>query len=473
MGKTAKILLTFEIITLILLIILSFFVYPQADDFSFANSLHNLGWLGSQINWYKTWFGRFSSTMLMISLSYIDLSVLCKIFPVFIIFGYLFAFYLASKKLFPDVSKKFRAIFALTVFLLYVSGMPSLSQGIYWFCGAATYAVANIVMIIFLSSFGSIKNNKTYIGLILLGVFIAGSNETAMLIFMICVSAALLKDYRNKKLWMMFTVFAVFSLIVVLSPGNALRSEMFVGNHQIFLSVFKSTKTLIFLLAKWLLNPLLWAALFVFNYFKQKLRIKTFAFEIKPVWAMGFALFLMFCSLFPAFWSMNGRPPERTLNTMYLLFLFLVLYIVNLEKVSDFLFKTVEHKKIIFPLLTVWLLVTIHISGWDLPRREDLSFYLKNPANAIHFVAIDVNQNNLFVAYKDLLSGRLFDYKKTMIEREEKIKNYKGGLLCLPKVEKLPGSIVFQDLYEDSEFWINRVFAEYYHVEKVTVCNGE
>ena len=274
MGKTAKILLAFEVFTLILLIILSFFVYPQADDFSFANSLHNLGWLGSQINWYKTWFGRFSSTMLMISLSYIDLSVLCKIFPVFIIFGYLFAFYLASKKLFPDVSKKFRTIFALTVFLLYVSGMPSLSQGIYWFCGAATYAVANIVMIIFLSSFVSIKNNKTYIGLILLGVFIAGSNETAMLIFMICVSAALLKDYRNKKLWMMFTVFAVFSLIVVLSPGNALRSEMFVGNHQIFLSVFKSTKTLIFLFAKWLLNPLLWAALLVFSYFKQKLIIR-------------------------------------------------------------------------------------------------------------------------------------------------------------------------------------------------------
>ncbi|MBO4440489.1 hypothetical protein J5834_00005, partial [bacterium] len=79
MGKTAKILLAFEVFTLILLVILSFFAYPQGDDFTFANSFNKSGWLASQINWCKTWFGRFSSTMLLVSASYVDLKILSKI----------------------------------------------------------------------------------------------------------------------------------------------------------------------------------------------------------------------------------------------------------------------------------------------------------------------------------------------------------------------------------------------------------
>ena len=151
MEKTTKILLAFEVITLILLIVLSFFAYPQADDFAFANSLHKFGWFGSQINWYKTWFGRFSSTMLLISGSYIDFSILCKLFPILVIFGYIFAFYVVSRRLFPNIPKKFGLVSALTIFLLYVSGMPSLSQEFYWFTGWATYAPAQIFLLIMFS----------------------------------------------------------------------------------------------------------------------------------------------------------------------------------------------------------------------------------------------------------------------------------------------------------------------------------
>ena len=140
-----------EIITLILLAVLSFFAYPQADDFVFANSLNKFGWLGSQINWYKTWFGRFSSTMLLISGSYVDFLIPYKVFPVLTIFGYIFAFYLILKKVCPDISKKFGLVLAVTIFMLYISGMPSLSQEFYWFTGWATYAPANIATMILIS----------------------------------------------------------------------------------------------------------------------------------------------------------------------------------------------------------------------------------------------------------------------------------------------------------------------------------
>lgn len=473
MTKTAKILLVFEIVTLMLLIALSFFAYPQADDFAFANSLHKFGWLGSQINWYKTWFGRFSSTMLLVSGSYIDLPVLSKIFPIIIISGYLFAFYIASSRLFPDSSKKFKSIFALTVFLLYVSGMPSLSQGIYWFCGTATYAVANIATIIFLSYFDSIKSNKIYMLLILLGVFIIGSNETAMLLLMLCVVAGLLKDIKNKKLWLMFAVFAVASLIVVLSPGNAVRSELFAGkNHRLLFSTAASLGLMGTLMVTWLLNPLLWIAAFLFCRFRQKLNFRIILPQEKPVFVILFLLFLMFCTFFPSFWATALPAPERNMNMAHLILVFLFFYCLNLEKVQKNTAVIQKKRQFCFAVFVLWIAVAAYFSSLDVPQKQDVSHYLKNPFDAAEYTVTAYGQNNLYHVYADMFSGSVLDYRKTMLEREEKIKNYKEGLVCLPKVERVPKSIVFKDLFDEPEKWENEVFAEYYRLEKVAVCEN-
>ena len=471
-SKIAKVLVCFEIFSLILLLCLSFFAYPQADDFAFANLLNNFGWFGSQIDRYKNWFGRFSSTMMIISGCLINFKILCKIFPVLVISGYLFAFYFVSEKFFVDAPKKFRLVFAITTMFLFVSGMPSLSQGIYWFTGAATYAPANIAILIFLSLFDSIYKNKNYILLILLGVFAIGANEVAMLLLMLFIGGRLLTDYKSKRIWLMLVVFAIFSFIVVLSPGNAIRSQMFAQNHNLLVSVFKSSKTLLFLMFKWLCNPLLWCALLFFFYFKSKFQFKVIVPNVRSWIVIVFMLFLMFCTLFPAFWSMNGRPPERALNSTYLIFLFFVFYLTNFLK-SDSLITEIINKKWIVPVLSVWLCVNIYVANFDLPQREDFSFYLKHPVEAVHFIAVSSNQNNWVYVYEDLFSGRTMSYRKTMFEREEKIKNYKGGPLCLPKVEKFPKSIVFEDLSENPEQWKNKVFAEYYHLEKVAVCDSE
>ena len=473
MTKIAKMILAFEVFTLILLIILSFFAYPQADDFNFANSLHNFGWLGSQIKWYKTWFGRFSSTMLLISTSYIDLQIRSKIFPIIIIFGYVFAFYLVSGKLFTDVSKKFRLIFALTIFLLYVSGMPSLSQGIYWFTGVATYAPANIAIMIFLSYFDSIKNNKIYIGLILLGVFIVGSNEVSMLVLMICVVAGLLKDIKNKKLWLMFAVFALFALIVVLSPGNAVRSELFAGkNHRLLFSTAASLGLMGTLMVTWLLNPLLWIAAFLFCRFRQKLNFRIILPQEKPVFVILFLLFLMFCTFFPSFWATALPAPERNMNMAHLILVFLFFYCLNLEKVQKNTAVIQKKTPLWVAIFTIWVVAASCFSSLNIPPKQDVAYYLRHPFNAVQYTVIAYGQNNLYHVYSDLFSGRVINYRKTMLAREEKIKNYKEGLLCLPKVKRIPRSIVFNDLSKDSALWINKNFAEYYHLEKVAVCEN-
>lgn len=379
MTKTAKFFLALEVFTLILLIILSFFAYPQADDFLFANSLHKFGWLGSQLNWYKTWFGRFSSTMLLISGSYIDFSTLYKVFPVMAIFGYVFAFYLVSKKVFPDISKKFRLIFSLTMLLLYVSGMPSLAQEFYWFTGWATYAPANIATIIFLSYFDSIKNNKIYIALILLGVFVIGSNEVSMLILMILVFILLLKDYKNKRLWQMSAIFVLTSLVVVMAPGNAVRAAK---EHDLVLSLLTSAGLTGTLIGIWLLNPLLWISAFLFCRFRQKLNIRIVLPKEKPFFVVLFLLFLIFCAPFIHFWSTGAPAPGRTLNISFFVFIFLFVYVVSLEKIQALMTGILNKKLLIFPVFALWLAGHLYVSSLDSAPKRDFSFYRKNPIEA-------------------------------------------------------------------------------------------
>lgn len=469
MFKLTKFVLAFEIISLILLIILSFFAYPQADDFLFANSLNKFGWLGSQINWYKTWFGRFSSTMLLVSAGYLKFEIIYKIFPVLAIAGYIFAFYIASGKLLPEISKKFRLVFALTMLLLYVSGMPSLAQEFYWFTGWATYAPANIAVVIFLSYLDSIKNNKIYLLLILLGVFVVGSNEVSMLILMVFVFAALFKDLKNKRLWLMAAIFALSSLVVVLAPGNAVRAAK---EHDFLFSLVASFGLTGTLIGIWLLNPLIWIAAFVFCRFRQKLNLRIVLPKEKPMIVICFLLFLIFCAPFTHFWSTGAPAPGRTLNISFFVFIFLFVYVVSLEKTQAFMTRILNKKFLVFPVFVLWLVGSFYISSLDSAPKQDFSFYREHPFEAAKWTLTTYGQNNLYHVYADLFSEKASDSRKTMLEREEKIDNYKGGMLCLPKVKEIPKSIFYKDLFEDPLRKENVSFAEYYHLEKVAVCDA-
>lgn len=452
-----------------LLIILSFFAYSQADDFVFAKSLHDFGWLGCQLNWYKTWFGRFASTMLLISGIYLDFSILYKVFPVLAIFGYILAFYLVLKKAFPDIPKKFRVVSAITILLLYISGMPSLAQEFYWFTGWATYAPANIATMILLAFFDSVKNNKIYMSLILLGAFAIGSNEVSMLILMIFVFILLLKDYKNKRLWLMFALFTLFSLVVILAPGNAVRAGK---NPDLLFSLVASFGLTGTLIGIWLLNPLLWIAAFVFCYLRRNSSIKLALPKENPLLVICFLLVLIFCAPFTHFISTGVPAPGRTLNISFLVFIFLFAYVISLEKIHAVMVRILDKKILLVPVFVLWMIGNFYISSFEPMPKQDFSFYRKNPIEAVKWTMTTYGQNNLYHVYADLFSGRANDFRKTMLDREEKIKNYKGGLLCLPKVESKPKSLFYKDLFEDPSKRENAGFAEYYHLEQVAVCDN-
>ena len=155
----------------------------------------------------------------------------------------------------------------------------------------------------------------------------------------------------------------------------------------------------------------------------------------------------------------------------FFFFIFLFIYIISLEKTHAVMTKILNKKFLLFPVFVFWLLGNLFLSSLDSVPKRDFSFYRKNPVEAAKWVVTTYGQNNLYHVYADVFSEKASDFRKTMLEREEKIKNYKGGRLCLPKVERIPKSIFYKDLSEDPLKGKNIGFAEYYKLEKVAICD--
>ena len=134
--------------------------------------------------------------------------------------------------------------------------------------------------------------------------------------------------------------------------------------------------------------------------------------------------------------------------------------------------KILNKKSLIFPVFILWLIGHLYVASLDSVPKQDFSFYREHPFEAAKWTLTTYGQNNLYHVYADLLSGKASDFRKTMLEREEKIENYKGGMLCLPKVKEIPKSIFYKDLSEDPLKGENIGFAEYYGFEKLALCEN-
>ena len=135
--------------------------------------------------------------------------------------------------------------------------------------------------------------------------------------------------------------------------------------------------------------------------------------------------------------------------------------------------KILNKKILLLSVFTLWLSGNLYVSSLEpMPKRE-FSFYLQNPVEAAKWTMTTYGQNNLYHVYADIFSGKASEFRKAMLDREEKIKNYKGSLLCLPKIERIPQTIFYKDLFEDPLKRENTCFAEYYCLEQVAICNDD
>lgn len=436
------------ILSILPFLVISIFNNPSADDFCFNCQSRDLGFWEAQLSWYNGWTGRyFSTAILSIKPLISEPFLLYKLIPVILITALGASLYYLSSLLLVKLKKKDFFILTFFIMVLYLIKMPSISEGFYWLAGSITYQLANIISIMFLCFLIKLieTNEKKYlIFSILCTILIIGSNETSMLLIdFFIVVIFIFKYLQLKKIdysILIILIFAIiFSLIVIISPGNTVRALSFPNNHLIIDSTFNSIIAAYSFSIK-LLPIIIISSLIYFDYFNVKINISTSKiFTVNPILLFIIIFFIPLIGFFASFWSMGDPPQQRTINTIYFYFLLGIIY---LTLVLFFKSKESKNSFMIFSKWFRYLILLIIISEL-------------------------ASQNNIRNAYSNLISGSAYEYNLALKNRYEKIRNNKGNICYVPELVNKPITINFDDITSNPENWKNSCYASYFMVEKI------
>lgn len=455
------------IATLLMFILLGQYSQPSSDDFCMASGVNDHGLLPYLWQHYFEWSGRYTG------------NALYAMYPlVFDLFdGYKYIAALMMLFLFLATAFFLSVLFSVRIYTgplllsslcfvcVYLLGMMSPASGLYWMAGALTYQTANILLLVMLGLMLQLadrqKNSKNYSALLavllLVSVFAIGANETGMLAVTALALAGLLVRLRSGwiklKPWLVIVLVALLCFaIVYLSPGNAIRAADFPLRHDLSRSISGSLSVGLKMLWFWLSNPLLivstMLAPFVIARLLQ-LSGRSFTVSKTTMLTLLSVTFVMPIVLqFPAWWSMGGWPPPRTVDAIYFLFL-----------VSGY--------------LTIGAF-TLHQLGKGQWR------WLMPPYNP-GVVAVILLLTGLFTAAaleskayqlaKTDLFHRARPYHEYLNERYQLIERAKSSgqyYLSVPDYQQdLPRTIFFNDIMHDPDHWRNVCYADYFGLEKI------
>ncbi len=240
--------------------------------------------------------------------------------------------------------------------------------------------------------------------------------------------------------------------IVYFSPGNAIRAADFPLRHDLSRSINGSLSVGLQILWLWLSSPVLivssMLAPFAITRLYQ-LSARSFFVSKKMLVVLVFATFLMPVLLqFPAWWSMGGWPPARTVDSIY--FLFLVGWYLSIGA------------------------ATVHYLGkgkWSLltqPYRPGAVIALLLLTGLFTAAALESHAYQL--ARTDLfhLARPYHDYLNERYKTIEQAKANGQRTLAVPDYQQdYPRSIFFNDIMYNPNHWRNVCYADYFGLEKI------
>ena len=429
-------------------IIISVFNNPAADDFAFSVECSNHGYWGVQSWWYTHWFGRyFSTALLSLNPLLIQSFFLFKLIPVVLIIALFISLYYLARTLFVNAEKRLCLLFSLCFIFIYLFFMPNVAEGIYWFAGAITYQVANILTILLFSCVIKLvqtKKNRFLFLSVLFAFCVIGSNETSMLVIDLILATIFIYNFIiikkiNYSLLILLVFAGIFSLIVILSPGNFIRGEYYPNSHQIFNSAFQSFFQVLNHMIRWVPFTILVAIIF-FDVFNKYIPLGSGSiFNVNPIFVIIVLCLILFAGFFPGYWSMGVSPPARTKNVIYFLYISGYLY---LGFIMSFYLKKKERS-------------FITISPW---------------VRYLLFVIIIINlcyKNNIRTAYEDLAKGSAHKNNMELLNRYELIRNATTDTLIVPELKNHATTISAADITPYSDCGRNKYYAEYFGLKLI------
>lgn len=445
-------------LTIIPYFILSYYVTPAADDFSYAH-VGRSGIFKVQQRYYRTWTGRYTTTLIQTTPTILGNYIKTyKYYPFALLTLTFLSLWMFFSALFRRRIFVFSAIlptlFAMT---LYINSMPSVMEGFYWLSGAYTYQFPMCIgfFVLSLLFLPQPKKNMSRIfqySLILIMSFLTvGCSEIVAYIFICLLFLGCFATFfsNSPRAWswrIAFFVACIGFLIVVNAPGNVARSACFPNKHNLGLSLELAFFRMVFLLKNSLLSPLLWSgSLLSFPFLgiiSRRYSLETLSLKLKGL--IFSYLFLVFLgSVFIPCWAMGSELPLRTANPQWFFLLGLI--------------------------FSSLLLVYPHIS------KKYWFFKRKSP----RFLLVSIicifslgGTGNFPNAFADLSIAH--EYKKqwekryTIIEKAHEINAMK---ICLPPINYPydPQTIAYYDITLNPKHFTNGALATYFGLEGVVL----
>lgn len=428
------------------------FCFPQADDFGYAELALNHEWTNEFSRLYFEWSGRYTS---IVAGFLSPLSFGLPAFYSIAIFLISFFFVLSNNLMFQVICHQFKSkLFSFIISLLFTSLffnlLPSPGESIYWYSGIITYLLPSAFLQISIFFYGLFFIRKNWLFFPLGAVFLIlalGGNEilTSLSLLLSFLFIWILKrlDHENfsKYSYIVLTVL-IASGIMLVAPGNSVRSDMFENERGILSQLVMTDIQIVRFLFSWLSNVSTWILFIVTLFIGQFAKQKEYSFKIlNGIPTMVFLIMpfvILYASIFPAYYTMGILGQHRTLAPGLFFFL-------------------------------LWFL----FYGARIGYRSQLialffgSFQKNLRVLAIVFLGVMFFSGNNKVILNDLLSGKFESYFEANITRYKAIEHSKSGRVEFEAFKSIPESFEVMDIKADSSHWINQNWARYHKLDEV------
>lgn len=341
--KIPQLAILLLIIIMALYSYLSAFCHPIADDFTYSVLLQKQSIWESTLYVYTHITGRYFSNFLMVinPMAFHQLFIY-KLLPVFVILFTFTILLLFFKQITNSIFKNNSYVLASLLFTaLLLTFMPNLSEGIYWYTGYATYHLSVVFLLAYIVlTIRLLKQNNKYSWLnllfsILLLFAVMGFNEYITVIVFLSLIVINYLFYKHKKvnstLLVHLLLGCMFFVLIIFSPGNFARDNLYPNNHQFFQSVAMSLLQTLRFSLKWInLTLVLVSILYlpIHQQLKNKVPIFKNSFYLTPSLSTFILFSILFIAAFLPYFATGILGQHRTINLAY--FIFLLFWFINI-----------------------------------------------------------------------------------------------------------------------------------------------
>lgn len=461
------------LLSLIPIIISSFYSHPLADDFGFSEKVNHVVKNGGGLfdilsasfqqvkDTYMGWQGTYAA-IFVFSLQPAAFSESIYFLTTFVMLIALIAstlFFVNTIFSVLGYDKRIGLIISCVILLLSIHFVVDKKEAFFWWNGSSYYTLFYSFSLLFFSLliklFYADKTIKKVILLIislLLAAIIGGGNYSTALLTTVIFAFVLflIIKHKKKKALLYLPIFLILItgfVISMIAPGNSVRAAAVTGESPMK-AIIHSVFYAIVYIAKWTGLAQL-AGFSIIAFFSYRLTTNSkYKFQY-PLVVLILSILVFATQLTPPLYAMSSVGAGRQINiyyySYYLLMSFNIFYFMGWINQKDIVVIKAKNIRKSTSICTLLLIIGVFLCGC-------IDFGIGN----ITFV------NTLSA----LIKSTPQTYSAEYIDRISKIKS---GDTTINDIKTVPDFFSPLCIEKDSDFWINKQIARYYDVDKVTL----